>query len=186
MTMMPGLTEDAKAYVLGLALQQQQPAAISIGLSLVGSEIVNMILDVEKSLNAVIDQAQSSGQGTSQDGVHDEELYQVMSKALSIVKGRGSKNQAVNLDMLRGAEPVGAAGYSRRALAPEAWTIDNEMSIRYSLTPITWRNTGNERWPSVNAVFLATGDRLIAWAMLQGTRDLFPGDELVETMSITF
>ena len=131
---MPGMTDEAKRYVLGLAFKQEQASDLWLGLSLV------------------------------------------------------SEADPVSLATLEENEPTGAPGYSRRRLGADNWPITvNEIDgPKVALSPVTFRNTGVDRWPKLNAVFLTTGDKLISWSFLQTTREAFPGDEMVEGMEFIF
>ena len=136
MSNMPGMTEESKVWILGLAFKGDRASDLWLGLSLL------------------------------------------------------AENDPVTLENLVENEPNGARGYSRRRLDPDDWTISDELSVQVESVPVTFRNTGTEKWPSVNVAFLATSEDadgiLVAWTFLRATRDLFFHDELIETMVMSF
>ena len=130
---MPGMTEEAKSYVLGLAFKQEPASALWLALSVIGE-------------------------------------------------------QEISLALLEENEPATAPGYTRRRRTPDDWTItvDPLVGPKVEMAPVTFRNTGPDKWPPLNVVFLTTGDRLIAWSYLQTTRELFIGDEIESGMAFIF
>ncbi len=135
MSNMPGMTEESKAYILGLAFKGETPADLWMGLALVDKETVTLM-------------------------------------------------------GLMNSEPNGATGYERRRLDSEDWSITNDLTIQVESVPVTFRNAGSEKWPSVNVAFLATSKGadgvLVAWSFLTATRDLFANDELITSMVVSF
>ncbi len=153
MSNMPGMTEESKAWILGMAFKGERTSDLFLGLSLAGISPESLD-ELAASLDA-----------------------NVVLKAVN----------DVTLENLVENEPVDARGYSRRRLEPDDWTISDELSVQVESVPVTFRNTGAEKWPSVNVAFLATADGiLVAWTFLQATRDLFFHDELIETMVVAF